>query len=368
MINLEIEFKNLNIGYYFIYDNKIYMKNTDHSAIQIYSDTNQQLFTNANNAFMNIDSDFTYNRPSLTKVVIEPNEIITFIKREDIKSYISEYLSKNFNYVKFKNLPIGSYFKDENNNYYRKLSYYTSIPIYKEKMGIDENENIIISTTSSAMCTLRSINKMHYNGKELVNYDIKSWVIVWFDQNFTTFNYETFDTENDFDSESKKMINYIKNIPDNSIVFLLNTKDSNTCLSNEGKIHSFSKILSDDEEAYKIFESIGFTYNIISNIGKNESILLVSKKNNEIIYYKKIKYPDNEKSQYSLKDDLEEYIIDYVYTFNQSTKDTKIGYKIINKLDEKVINVEQREINLNILYNVSTSNPIHSVINDKTDF
>lgn len=371
MRTIELEFKNLDVGYYFLFDDKIYMKNTDHSAIQIYSGTEQPLFTNANNSFLNIDSNFNYTRPSMTKVVFEPNETIFFIKRENIKSYIAEHLSNNNTFLKFKDLKIGSYYKDKNDNYFRKISYYNSIPIYREKIGFTDNENIVISTSSSGLCSLESINKMYYNGNVLIDFKIKSWNIVWFDQNFTSFNYEYFDTENNFDSESKKMIKYISEIPDNAIVFVLNSKDSQLSknIYDDNKLlFSFSKILIDNPDSLNIFESIGLTENIISNIGMNESLLLVSKKNKEILYYKKINYPEDTKPIYIKRDNINSSIIDYTYTFNQSTKSMKIGYYKENKLDDLVIKVSQNEINLNLLYNISTTEPLYSVITEHNNY
>ena len=371
MKTVELEFKNLNIGYYFLFDNKVYMKNTDHSAIQVYSDTEQPIFTNVNSAFFNVDSNFNYTRPSMTKVVFNPDDIIFFVKREDIKKYISEYLSNNRITVKFGDLKVGDYYKDEKGNYFRKISYYNSIPIYKEKIGLNDKENIVISTSSSGLCSLESVNKMYYNGNVLIDYDIKSWNIIWFDQNFTSYNYESFDTENNFDSESKKMIKYISEIPDNAIVFILNSKDSQlskNVFGDDKSLFSFSKILIDNPESLETFESIGFTENVISNIGKNESILMVSKKNKEILYYKKINYPEEIKPLYMKREDISSSVIDYTYTFNQSTKSMKIGYYKENKLDDLVIKIHQNEINLNLLYNISTDDPMYSVITDNSNF
>lgn len=374
MTEYEVKFKNLNIGYYFIYEGKAFQKTTDHSAIQLFSQYDSDLFTKENSLWYNVDSQLKYIRPASVNTLFEPDDIVKFTKRKDLKKIISELVYENRKSKKFREFEVGSYLYDSKKDiYYKKVSYSKVIPIYKAEIGLENNENVVISTISSAINTTPSVNKMFYNGNELISYNFNAWNIVWFDKNFTSYKYESFDTELNYDSESKRMIKFIAEIPNDSVVFLLNSNNSQRCTNlyskeSNSKSYDFIQILKDNEEALNIFEQIGFTENIINSIGCYESILLVSVKNNEILTFKKLDYPKNNKPLYHKRWQTNDEVLEYTYTYNQSIKELKSGYTEEKNLDDMFYVVSQEEMNINMLYNISLHDPKYAISYDKINF
>lgn len=344
MKGIEIEFKNLNIGYYFIFDGKLYEKNSDHSAILLYSKINDPLFTNVSTKFFNTDENLTYIRPSNTKVVFEPKDIIEFITRDSIKSYISSIMYNDKKFSKFKDIEIGSFFFNrKDSKIYIKKSYNKAFKIFKNEVGLNNNSKIEILSISSAFNTTPSNNRMYYNNDLLIQYKISPLNVVWFDENINNFNYSNFDIDYNFESEINRLFEFVKNIPNDCLVFIFNTKDSKYFYS-ENSYHDISELIKKNNYQ-NTFSTIGLDTNIIANLNKSDSFLIVSEKNNKILEFKLSNPKDNYNN-----------IISYKYSYNNSNTDIIKNCDQIMNLDSDVYKLSILELNLFLINEKSHKN------------
>lgn len=356
---LDVKFKNLKIGYYFIFEEKAFCKINDFSAIQLYSSLDAPLFTKTNSRYMNVNKELEYSRPARVPCTFEPDEMIKFVKKENLRDYISDkYLSQR-NIIKFNELEIGTFYKSMvDDKYYKKISYDKSIPIYENKIGLSESENVSITSISSAEVLRKSYNRILYNGDLLIELEPNSWNIVWFEDDFTKFYHSTFQTSINWSIDSKSLLNYIDSIPDEKLVFIFNSndilrgKDINT---EDSELKTITDLVLENENSLNIMEKVGITLNILENIGMRDSFLLVCIKNKEILYYKKL-ISDPIKNLYHSRNDLSYKLIDYTYTYNTYNKTIETGFHKKEDLNSDVIKISREEINVKFLYNLDNNN------------
>ena len=357
---IDLKFKNLDIGYYFIFEDKAYLKVNDFSAIELFSYVKTPLFTHNFTRYTAVDKDLKYNRPTNIQLTFQPNEMIKFVKRIDLKRYINDEFNKQKQKIKFENINIGQYFFNPVDKiHYKKISYYNAVPIYKNKFGLDDNESINITSISSANLTENKYNGMYYNGSELIKYGLNAWNIVVFEDNFKSFTFESFDTERNWTEASYNLLNFIKNIEDNKLVFITNSNNSQrtTDLKDpNSKVKYFKRIYDEHLDANSILSSIGITDNIVNNISHGSTILIVCKKNTEILFYKKaLSYHKDDR--YDLIDTDAPYFIEYTYSFDISNKSLNSkGYKTFD-LSNEVILASLSEVTCKLLYDLPDDEP-----------
>lgn len=357
---VDLKFKNLDIGYYFIFEDKAYLKVNDFSAIELFSYVKAPLFTHSFTRYTAVDKDLKYNRPTNIQLTFQPDEIIKFVKRIDLKRYINDEFNKQKQKIKFENIDIGQYFFNPIDKiHYKKISYYNAVPIYRNKFGLDDNESINITSISSANLTENKYNGMYYNGSELIKYELNAWNIVVFEDNFKSFTFESFDTERNWTEASYNLLNFIKNIEDNKLVFITNSNNSQrtTDLKDpNSKVKYFKRIYDEHPDANSILSSIGITDNIVNNISHGSTILIVCKKNSEILFYKKaLSYHKDDR--YDLIDTDAPYFIEYTYSFDISNKSLNSkGYKTFD-LSNEVILASLSEVTCKLLYDLPDDEP-----------
>ena len=103
---------------------------------------------------------------------------------------------------------------------------------------------------------------MYYNGSELIKYGLNAWNIVVFEDNFKSFTFESFDTERNWTEASYNLLNFIKNIEDNKLVFITNSNNSQrtTDLKDpNSEVKYFKRIYDEHPDANSILSSIGIT-------------------------------------------------------------------------------------------------------------
>lgn len=357
---VDLKFKNLDIGYYFIFEDKAYLKVNDFSAIELFSYVKAPLFTHNFTRYTAVDKDLKYNRPTNIQLTFQPDEMIKFVKRIDLKRYINDEFNKQKQKIKFENIDIGQYFFNPIDKiHYKKISYYNAVPIYRNKFGLDDNESINITSISSANLTENKYNGMYYNGSELIKYGLNAWNIVVFEDNFKSFTFESFDTERNWTEASYNLLNFIKNIEDNKLVFITNSNNSQrtTDLKDpNSEVKYFKRIYDEHPDANSILSSIGITDNVVNNIGHGSTILIVCKKNTEILFYKKsLSYHKDDK--FDLIDIADPYFIEYTYSFDISNKSLNSkGYKTFD-LSNEVILASLSEVTCKLLYDLPDDEP-----------
>lgn len=360
MNTIDIDFKNLPIGYYFIFEDKIYLKVNDFGASQLFSNQGLEFFTDRDSHLTSVGCDLTYKRPSFTLVKFNPRDNVKFVKYRDIRQYsFNEYMKsrpeKNFSEIK-----IGESFLDQNENkYYIKISYYNAKPFYDIKIGLTDSQSISLSSISSGLCTSNPYNALYYNGSLLLRYKINAWNIIWFNKTYTEYTYNSFDTENNYYEDSNKLLNFIKSIPNESFVIILNSNNtqisSNILDSNDQPKH-IKRIFSDYKSAQLLFESVGIEKTMIDNLGKSDSFMVMSIKNKNKIKYQKIS-PLNGDKPYLDPTDTKYNIIDFIYDVPLNNKFYQLGNSKSYDLDYKVNPVTNLEVYARVVYNLSDLDP-----------
>lgn len=356
MNTIDVKFKNLPFGYYFIFENKIYLKVNDFGGSQLFSNQDLKFFTDRNSQFTSVDENFKYKRPSATLVKFNPNDNVKFIKYKDIRQYsFNEYMSKRPIKL-FSEIKIGESFFDKNDEtYYIKVSYYNAKPFYNVKIGLTDSQFISLSSISSGLCTSNEYNALYYNGSLLLNYKLNAWNIIWFNKNYTEYTYNSFDTENNYYEDSNKLLNFIKSIPNESFVIIVNsnnTQISSNIKDPNDKPKHIKRIFSDYKSSQYLFESIGIEQTMIENLGKSDSFMIMSIKNKSKINYKKISPIDGTKPY--LDPTYSKYnIIDFIYDVPTHNKFYQLGNRKAYELNTIVNPVTNLEVYARIVYNLS---------------
>lgn len=357
---LDVKFKNLKIGYYFIFENNIYLKNNDYSAIQIYCMLDIPHFAKTPTRYKSVDPEGNYHRPSNIQVSFEPDNIIKFIKRQDIKNYIAKEFKTIKSTIKFKDLPIGSFFLLDK-KYYQKLSYKTAMPIYKNKFGLENyDENIIISSISSGTYSYQSCNGMYYNSEKLIDYKLQSLNVVWFEHDFKSFQYESFDTYKHYNRDSGRLITFLDNIPDGALTFITTSSDLQRADNYNQEGHKFfhiSKILQDYPDSIRLFLKFGINDNIINDISLSMSLLSVSRKNESSLHFDR-KPAYQPEYRHLLRENIKPYVLEYDFIFNLTEKSFVSGntFQVID-LEKDVYSITNQELTMNLLYDISDTDP-----------
>lgn len=355
MESIDIKFRNLDIGYYFIYNDKAYVKVNDHSAMILFSYLETPLFTNVNSVYNSMDENSNYTQPSHIKISFDAEEIVKFVKREDLKKYlVSEFLNSGRKYIKFSEVSIGDYFFIKSENmFYKKVSYSYAMPILKSKIGLDGLERIAITIVASATNTLDEYNALYYNGKKLVSLNDKSINVITFSSNFKSFEVKSFDTSLNWFEDSKSLLRYISSIEDGTLTFICNNNDIEGISDIKNKkynIGHISKIFDENEDAAKILTSVGLSKNTIENISKQDTLIVSSLKNKELIFLNK-KNVDSKK--YDFYNDRSKKYLEYTYSYETSQKQYVPSTKKEIQLDEDVTIVSFYEITSKMLFDLS---------------
>lgn len=355
MNTTDIKFKNLDIGYYFIYNDKAYVKINDHSAIILFSYLESPLFTNVNSVYNSIDYSGNYTQPSHLKIIFQPEEIIKFITREELKNYlVSEFINKGRRFVLFSEIPIGSYFYNKKEDkFYKKISYNYALPILKSKIGLDDSERIAITIVSSASNTTNEFNRIYYNGDKLIDLDLKSWNVITFSSNFKSFTVKSFDTRLNWNKESKSLLRYISEIDDETLTIICNSNDSETAaeLTNRyNYLGHFSKIIDENYNALDVLNSVGLNKNTIETISKNDTLLIASLKGKEILNFQKLEVHSE---KYDFKNSQKYNFLEYIYSYETSQKQHVPSTKKEINLDEEVTEVSFYEITTKMLFDLN---------------
>lgn len=356
---VEVKFKNLPIGYYFISEDKAYVKINDYGAIILFSYLEPPLFTNAPTRFSSVDKNLKYVKPSFVASQFEPDLMVGFIEKNKLKKYVHEYYQKNRKSIPFSELENGSYFFDPaNKTFYKKISYYNAVPIYKNKYGLDGNENINLSIIASANRTEKLYNKLIYNGTDLIDFDSNAWNIVWFEDDFRSFSYNSFDTEREWTKASYNMLEYVRDIPDGKLVFVSNGNNSNriTNIKESKEVKKIKEIYNEYPNANEILSAIGITDNIINNISHGSTILLICKKGREVIHYDKA-YSYHKDMKFDMRDYTKPYVLEYTYSYNSLTKTMNMGAIKPYELNYKVYSSTLKEVTCRLLHDLPDSDP-----------
>lgn len=356
MKTIDVVFKNLKIGYYFLYENKAYIKINDFSAIQLFSHLEANLFTNVNSRFMNVNSKLEYERPSRVICVFDPNDKIEFLTKDELRQYLSDIFLETRSKCAFSKLKIGDFFFDEStDSYYKKINYDKVITAFNQKIGLTNTENISISIVSSGQITRKDYNVLYYNGNPLIDLKINSWNIIWFNPTFSSFEYKSFDTSRNWSIESQNLIKYINTIPNNSFVITVNSNDVKRAIdlysTNPEAPKTISNIFEDVDGSNDALNSIGINENLLDNLKIHDSFIVVCYKNKNILHFKKISTVDKDKD-YNPRDNYSDKILTYTYDYNQATKQFVIGYSKSFNLDQLVLPINEKELNAKYLYNL----------------
>lgn len=355
METIDLKFRNLDIGYYFIYNDKAYVKVNDHSAMVLFSYLETPLFSNVNSVYNSMDENGNYTQPSHIKISFDAEEIIKFVKREDIKQFlVTEFLNSGRKYIKFSEVSIGDYFyvKSEN-TFYKKVSYSYAMPILKSKIGLDDLERIVITIIASATNTTEEYNALYYNGKKLASLNEKAINVITFSSNFKSFEVKSFDLSLNWFEDSKAFLRYISNIEDETLTFICNNNDIENISDIKNKKYNMghiSMIYEENEDASKILTSVGLTKNTIDNISNQDTLVVSSLKNKELLYLNKIN-ADNQK--YDFYNNKSKNYLEYTYSYETSQKQYVPSTKKEINLDEEVTVVSFYEITSKMLFDLS---------------
>ena len=359
---IEVKFKNLPVGYYFISEDKAYVKINDYGAIILFSYLEPPLFTNAPTRFSSVNKELKYIKPSFVTSQFEPDLMVNFVKKNELKRYIHEFYQQSRKTVSFSEIVHGSYFfYPGTKQFYKKISHYNAVPIYKNKYGLDGNENINISITASANRTEKLYNRLLYNGTELINFENNAWNIVWFEDDFRSYDYKSFDTEREWTKASYNLLEYVKNIPDGKLVFVSNGNNSNriTNIKDSKEVRKIQEIYKEYPEANEILSTINITDNIIKNISHGSTILMVCKKGKEVLYYDK-GYSYHKDMKFDMREDVKPYILEYTYSYNALTKSLNIGAYKPFKLNDQVYQSTLKEVTCRLLHDLPENDPRHT--------
>lgn len=354
MEGIDLKFRNLNIGYYFIFNDKAYLKISDNTAVLLFSEYDIETFTKIESRFHCVDKNFNYIRPTEASVIFDSNEIIKFVTKKDLKNLIFKEFKLKLNKIKFSELKIGDYFKDEKNNFFKKISYFSAIPIFKNKVGLDDSNNVVITSISSATVMDSNVNRILYNGEELFKYKNKSWNITWFSKDFGSYEYKWFDTEKYWSRDSKALIQYINTIPDDVLVIITNSNnvqrinDIDNINFKEGHIY---KIYSDVDGARDALNSVCINHNVIKNLSRGDTFFIACKKNSELLEYKKINQFGNRNICQCI-DDYRGSFIEYNYSYKFSDRNIPSWKSKEFSLNEMVSPSSLKEVTSRLLYNL----------------